>query len=106
MANDLISTLLFIVAFWVILYILAKVFTWENRGIIVEPFYLMLKTSFLNERLNFFSKNRERIWRAVWNIGIIVAFVQMGFIIYFLSNNVIELGNRTPQAAGMVPILR
>lgn len=105
MANDLISTLLFIVAFWVMLYILAKVFAWEKRGIIVEPFYLMLKTSFLNERLNFFSKNRERIWRVVWNIGIIVAFGQMGFIIYFLSSNIIELVNRTPQAAGMVPIL-
>lgn len=105
MANDLISTLLFIVAFWVILYMLARVFTWEKRGIIVGPFYLMLKTSFFNERLNFISKIGEKIWRAIWNIGVIVAFGLMAFIIYFLSNNIIELVNRTPQAAGFIPVI-
>jgi membrane-associated protease RseP (regulator of RpoE activity) len=65
----------------------------------------MLKTSYLNQRLDFISRKRERFWRRVWNIGVILAFCQMTFIIYFLSSNLLELAYRTPQAAGMIVLL-
>ncbi len=104
MAYDIVSILLFIAAFWGILYILAKIFVWEKRGIIVGPFYAMLKTSFLNERLKFFLK-KEKFWRAFWNIGVVFAFGLMVYAVYFLSNNIIELVNRTPQAAGFIPVI-
>ncbi|MEM4250621.1 MAG: hypothetical protein QW828_02135, partial [Candidatus Bathyarchaeia archaeon] len=87
------------------LYILSRVFLWERRGITVEPFFIMLKTSYLNQRLNFISRKRECLWRIVWNIGVILAFGQMAFVIYFLSSNLLELVYRTPQATGMTVLL-
>ena len=102
---DLILSVLMYAAAWALLYILSRVFFWERRGITVEPFFVMLKTSYLNQRLNFISRKRERLWRIIWNIGVVLAFGQMAFIIYFLSNNLVELAYRTPQATGMIVLL-
>ena len=102
---DIILSVLMYTAAWALLYILSRVFFWERRGITVEPFFVMLKTSYLNQRLNFISRKRERLWRIVWNIGVVLAFGQMAFVIYFLSNNLLELAYRTPQATGMIVLL-
>jgi len=102
---DLFQVLLFYLVAWAIIYIVGKALNAEKRGIIVQPFFLMLKTSFLNQRLGFISRKRERAWRIIWNLGVILAFGQMAFIVYFLSQNLLELVYRTPKATGMVLLL-
>ncbi len=102
---DIIFTVLVYLAAWALLYILSRIFVWEKRGVTVEPLFLMIRTSRLNESLNSLSQKRVRIWRIIWNLGVVLAFGQMGFIIYFLSHNLLDLTTRAPQAAGMVLLI-
>lgn len=102
---DTVFAVLIYVAAWALLYVLSRMLDWEKKGITVAPFFLMLKTSYLNQRLGFISAKRERIWRIIWNLGIVLAFGQMFFIIYFLTHNLVDLAYRTPQAASMVLLL-
>jgi len=102
---DFMFAVLAYVGAWALLYILSKLFSWDKRGVTVEPFFFMLKTSYLNQRLEFISKRRKRLWRMIWNLGVVVAFGQMIFIIYFMSHNLFQLAYRTPQAAGMFLLL-
>jgi len=103
--SDLVFGVLVYSAAWAVLYILSGLFDWEKRGVTVEPFFLMLKTSYLNQRLGFISRRRERVWRFIWNIGVVAALGQMAFVVYFLSHNLLDLAYRTPQAAGLVLLL-
>lgn len=103
--SDLYTTILFYLLAWAIIYVVGKVLSVEKKGIIVQPFFLMLKTSYLNQRLGFISRKRERMWRIIWNLGVVLAFGQMAFIVYFLSQNLLELVYRTPKATGVVLLL-
>lgn len=78
--------------FWVVLYVLARVFHLEKHGLQVEPAFFMYKSKALNSLLDRIANKRRNLWLVLSNISLAfsIGLMILG-IIYFLINNLIRL---------------
>ena len=93
MAFNLTPELTFLIGlavFWGILYVLAKVFHLDKRGLDVRPAYFMYKSQALNSTLDKLAKKKPFLWTVLSNIGLAFSFGLMGFSLYFLINNLLR----------------
>ena len=80
-----------IVAFWGIVLVLEKIFKLRKKGWEVEPGLLMAKTTRFNIFMDKIARKAPKVWKWFWNIGIVVGFIGMIFIVGFLFINLFVL---------------
>ncbi|RDE14830.1 MAG: hypothetical protein C4K49_06955 [Candidatus Thorarchaeota archaeon] len=105
---DTLSIILLLASIYLIVYVIAQVVGVERlkaRGIEAgTPFLIMIKTQRLN---SFLTRLGKRIPRAFFNLGVIVAFIGMGFGFWMFTDNLLKFFT-TPNATGagaVVPII-
>lgn len=89
---------------WVALFLLAKHFNLEKRGLKVGPLYFVYKTTSLNRRLEYLAHKLRNTWRVLFTIGAAVGVGMLVLIIYQLLRNAFNLIYRTREA-GPVQVL-
>ena len=89
---------------WVVLFILARRFNLEERGLKVGPLYFVYKTTSLNRTLERFAKMFRRGWRVLFSMGAAVGVGMLILIVYQLLRNAFNLAYRTREA-GPVQVL-
>jgi membrane-associated protease RseP (regulator of RpoE activity) len=99
------KVLLAYILFWAIIYLVYNGLGIKKENIIVRPFFLMIKTTLLNDWIKRLASVKKKIVTNLLNIGIIVGASQMAFIIYFLLRNLDLLFQRAEQATGFVLLL-
>ncbi|KON28493.1 hypothetical protein AC481_00955 [miscellaneous Crenarchaeota group archaeon SMTZ-80] len=100
-----INVLLAYILFWTIIYLVYKGLGIKKESIVVRPFFLMIKTTLLNNWIKRLASVKKKIVTNILNIGIIVGLSQMAFIIYFLLRNLDLLFQRAEQATGFVLLI-
>jgi membrane-associated protease RseP (regulator of RpoE activity) len=93
------SYLAIYVAGWIVICLLWWVFKGEKYGITGPPFYLIYRTSRLNNWIERISAWKPTFWRTVWNLGIVVGVGSMVFAFYYFLQNLLNLFFKTPKAA-------
>lgn len=89
---------------WGVLYLLARHFNLEKKGLKVGPLYFVYKTTLLNRTLERLAKILRRPSRVFFSIGAAVGVGMLSLIIYQLLKNAFNLAYRT-QEAGPVQVL-
>jgi membrane-associated protease RseP (regulator of RpoE activity) len=89
---------------WAVLFLLAKRFNLEKKGLKVGPLYFVYKTTLLNLTLERFAKGLRRVWRVLFTMGAAVGVGMLVLIVYQLVRNAFNLVYRTREA-GPVQIL-
>jgi membrane-associated protease RseP (regulator of RpoE activity) len=92
-------------AVWAIICIAWWAFRAERFGITGPPFYLVYRTSRLNDWIARIAAWRPMFWRTVWNLGIVTGVGSMVFIFYELASNLLNLFFRSQQAVSVQPIV-
>jgi len=77
--------------FWVVLYVLARLFHLDKHGLQVEPAFFMYKSKALNSLLDRIANKRRTLWKVLSNIGLAfsIGLMILG-IFYFLINNLLR----------------
>lgn len=93
MAFTLTTELTFLIglaAFWVIVYLVARVLRLDKRGLDVKPAYLMYRSKRLNSSIDKLAKKQPALWTVLSNIGLAFSIGLMIFGIYFFLNNLLR----------------
>lgn len=90
---------------WIIIMAIGKSFDVKKRGIEIAPFMIMYKTERLNLFLRKIAKKAPRFWRSIWDLGIVVGFLGMGYIFYTLVINLINFFTAPANAGAVMPII-
>lgn len=90
---------------WVAITVGWYVFKGEKYGVSGLPFYLLYRTTRLNGWIDRVSQVRPKMWRTIWNLGILTGVGSMVFITYQLAKNLLNLSFRTEQAVSVQPIV-
>jgi membrane-associated protease RseP (regulator of RpoE activity) len=91
-------------ASWAVLFLLARKFNLEKKGLKVGPLYFVYKTTALNLTLQRFAKSLRRVWRVLFTMGAAVGVGMLVLILYQLVRNAFNLIYRTREA-GPVQVL-
>ena len=89
---------------WTVLFLLAKRFNLEEKGLKVGPLYFVYKTTLLNRTLGRFARKMRRVWRVFFSMGAAVGVGMLVLIVFQLVRNAFNLVYRTREA-GPVQIL-
>jgi membrane-associated protease RseP (regulator of RpoE activity) len=92
-------------AIWIIITVAWWAFRAERHGISGLPFYIIYRTTRLNNWIGRISSVSPRAWRTIWDLGILTGVGSMAFIIYQLGKNLLNLSFRTEQAVSVQPIV-
>jgi membrane-associated protease RseP (regulator of RpoE activity) len=84
-------------AVWVAIFAIGVLLKAERYGIIVKPYYLMLKTSIFNKWLEKLASRFRRAWLTYFDIGAAMGFGLLVFAIVAYILSAITLYNRPPQ---------
>ncbi len=93
------------VLFWAIIYFAYEILGVKKENIVIKPFFLMVKTSLLNDWIKKLSMLKRNLSVRLLNLGVAAGIIQIGYIIYFLIRNLNMLMQRAEQAAGFVLLL-
>jgi len=99
------SFLAIYLAIWVIISIAWWAVKAERFGVSGLPFYIIYRTTRLNQLIGKISNSKPTVWRIFWNIGIVTVVGAMVFIFYQLATNLFNLLFRTEQAVSIQPIV-
>ena len=97
--------LLGVAVFWIVLYVLARVFHLDKHGLDVEPAFFMFKSKALNSFLDRVANRRRALWLVLSNIGLAFSIGLMVFSIYILTNNLIQFSLPTISRAAPLTLL-
>jgi len=98
--------LIVIVVFWAIVLLFEKIFKLRERGWDVEPGLLLTKTTKFNNFLDRVARKAPRIWKWIWNVGIVMGFIGMMFIVGYLFVNLFSLFSpQSSEANAVVPLI-
>jgi membrane-associated protease RseP (regulator of RpoE activity) len=89
---------------WTVLFLLAKRFNLEEKGLKVGPLYFVYKTTLLNRTLGRFARKMRRVWRVFFSMGAAVGVGMLVLIVFQLVRNAFNLVYRT-RDAGPVQVL-
>ncbi len=97
--------LVLIVAFWLAVYVIAKVLRLDRKNLYVKPFIIIYRTAKFNKLLDDLSNEFKEFWRYYSTLSVFLAFGLMLFSTYTLTGNIFKLLIRSEEAIGLVPIL-
>ncbi|HZY93591.1 MAG TPA: site-2 protease family protein [Candidatus Bathyarchaeia archaeon] len=90
---------------WALLFVVGFVLKAEKHGIIVKPYYLMLKTVVFNSWMERLGGRFRRFWLTYFDIGAAIGIGLLIFVIYSFIKNAINLLYQTPQAGPTLLII-
>jgi membrane-associated protease RseP (regulator of RpoE activity) len=93
------------IAVWIVISVAWWGFRAHRFGVSGLPFYLLYRTTRLNNLIERIAAVSPKAWRTVWNIGIAIGAGSMAFIFYELILNLLNLVFRSEQAAAIQPIV-
>jgi membrane-associated protease RseP (regulator of RpoE activity) len=77
----------------------------DRYGIIIKPYYFMLKTTVFNRWMERIGSRFRRFWLTYFDIGAAMGIGLLIFVIYSFVRNLINLIYRTPQGAPTLLII-
>jgi len=103
--NPLYEVITAILIFWVLIFLLDQLFRLKRFGIEVFPLIVMAKTKRLNRAIGRIAHKWPRAWKSIWSVGAGVGYVAMGYVLYFLLNNILNFFLVPSQAVPTFPII-
>lgn len=88
-------------AIWLIVCLIYWIGKGEKLGFSGLPFGLIYRTARLNGWIEKISRGRPKVWRTIWNLGIVTGVGSMVFVFYYLTKNLVNLSFRTEQAVSV-----
>ena len=90
---------------WFVIVAIGLLLKADKHGIIVKPYYLMLRTSAFNSLMERLGGRFRRAWLTYFDIGAAMGLGLLVFIIYSLVLNALNLFNRSSQAGPTLLII-
>jgi membrane-associated protease RseP (regulator of RpoE activity) len=90
---------------WIFVTVLWWAFKGERFGVSGLPYYLIYRTTRLNNWIQKISASAPTAWRTVWNVGVVTGIGSMIYIFYQLLKNLLNLLFSTGQAFSVQPIV-
>jgi membrane-associated protease RseP (regulator of RpoE activity) len=103
--DPLFSFLAVYLAVWVTITLAWWAFKGEKFGVSGLPFYLIYRTTRLNNWIDRISQSAPTAWRTIWNLGVVTGIGSMTFIFYQLGKNLLNLFARPEAAVSVQPIV-
>ena len=95
----------FILAIWIIIYVLGKYLALKKYNIEVNPLFLIFRTNKLNKFLRKTANSNQRFWKIFANLGIAVSIIEIILATYILANNLYLFLYIPEKAEPIIPIL-
>src|SRR5207244_12271935 len=95
---DLYIPLLEYLGVWFVIVGIGLLVKADKYGVIVKPYYLMLRTSVFNSWMQKLGGKFRRAWLTYFDIGAAMGLGLLAFIIFSLVLNALNLFNRSSQA--------
>ena len=92
-------------AIWIIISVAWWAFKAERFGITGLPFYVIWRTTRLNNWIKRIAESSTTAWRTIWNLGVATSLGLMVYIFYQLAKNLLNLFVKSPQAVSIQPIV-
>lgn len=90
---------------WITFYFLAKFLKLERHGFEVRPYYVMFKSTILNDILLRIGNCYPRFWKILGNMAIVSFFGQVAFLTYLLFQNLYRFIFIPTEANPVMPII-
>lgn len=90
---------------WVAIFVVGVLLKAEKHGVIVKPYYLMLKTAVFNGWMEKLGSRFRRVWLTYFDIGAAIGLGLLVFVIYSFIRNAINLFYHAPQAGPTLLII-
>jgi membrane-associated protease RseP (regulator of RpoE activity) len=106
--TSLLDTYLPLIAYllvWALIFLVGFALKAEKHGIIVKPYYLMLKTVVFNSWMERLGGRFRRFWLTYFDIGAAMGIGLLIFVIYSFIKNAINLLYQSPQAGPTLLII-
>ncbi len=103
--NQELMNLGIILAGWVAFYFLAKYLKLDRHGFEVRPYYVMFKSTILNDILLRIGGWHPGFWRILGNMAIVSFFGQVSFLTYLLFQNLYRFLFVPAEANPVMPII-
>jgi len=94
-----------ILAGWIAFYFIAKNLKLERYGFEVRPYYVMFKSTVLNDILLRIGGWHPKFWRVLGNMAIVSFFGQVSFLTYLLFQNLYRFLFFPTEASPVMPII-
>ncbi len=82
--------LLGVAIFWIILYVVARAFHLDKRGLEVQPGYFMYRSTAFNSYIDRLANRWHNFWRVLSNIGLAFSIGLMAMSIYIFGINLLR----------------
>ncbi len=92
-------------AVWIVIVVVGLLVKADKHGIIVKPYYLMLKTVAFNKWMERLGGRFRRAWLTYFDIGAAMGLGLLIFVIYSFIRNGINLFIRSPQSGPTLLII-
>jgi membrane-associated protease RseP (regulator of RpoE activity) len=92
-------------AVWLVIFAIGVLLKADKHGIIVKPYYLMLRTSAFNSLMQRIGGRFRRAWLTYFDIGAAMGLGLLVFIIFSLVFNALNLFHRSSQAGPALLII-
>ena len=103
--NQELMNLGILLAGWVAFYFLAKYLKLDRHGFEVRPYYVMFKSTILNDMLLRIGGWHPGFWRILGNMAIVSFFGQVSFLTYLLFQNLYRFLFVPAEANPVMPII-
>src|SRR3989442_3713591 len=90
---------------WLVIVGIGLLVKADKHGIIVKPYYLMLRTSVFNSWMQKLGGRFRRAWMTFFDIGAAMGLGLLVFILYSLVLNALNLFHRSAQAGPTPPVI-
>jgi membrane-associated protease RseP (regulator of RpoE activity) len=90
---------------WALIVVIGYLVKADKHGIIVKPYYLMLKTGAFNSLMQRIGGKFRRAWLTYFDIGAAMGLGLLVFIVYSLVLNAVNLFHRSSQAGPTLLII-
>ncbi len=92
-------------AVWLVIFVVGVLVKADKHGVIVKPYYLMLKTVAFNSWMEKLGGRFRRAWLTYFDIGAAIGLGLLIFVIYSFIRNAFNLFVRSPQSGPTLLII-
>ncbi|MEM2136471.1 MAG: site-2 protease family protein [Candidatus Methanomethylicia archaeon] len=97
---------IYLLSFWVIFFIVYKIFKLENYGVEFKPYLTILcKTRKLNNLISRIALSMRSFWKVLFTIGIFLAIGELFFITSFFVRNIFYYYYKISEIQPVIPLI-
>ncbi len=94
-----------LIIFWLVVFLLGKIFPLKRYGVEVEPGYITFKSSKFKAFLYKISERRRVFWRTLSNLSVVFGVGLTIYATFFLLDNLLKLVQPGVQGTSLLPVL-